>query len=165
MCCSMCCCRVCCRVCCSVCSSVCACATRAQCCSVLQRVLRRSVLHYVCMCHPSQSGQQSEIEGGKKKRKRNTHNTYKRKVSSVLQCVAVCCRVLQGVAGCCSVLQCVAVCCRVLLCVAVCCSALQCVVVCCSVLQCVAMVTMFIIKKYTQMHDEQPHISVGHSCD
>jgi len=31
-------------------------------------------------------------------------------MSSVLQCVAVCCSVLQCVAVCCSVLQCVAVC-------------------------------------------------------
>jgi len=31
-------------------------------------------------------------------------------VSSVLQCVAVCCSVLQCVAVCCSVLQCSAVC-------------------------------------------------------
>jgi len=69
---------------------------------------------------------------------------------SVLQCVAVCCRLrerkvraeeLQCVAMCCSVSQCVAVCCRLrerkvkaeeLQCVAMCCS------VCCSVLQCVA---------------------------
>ena len=35
-----------------------------------------------------------------------------------------------------SVLQCVAVCCRVLQCVAVCCSVLRCVVECYSVLQC-----------------------------
>jgi len=42
------------------------------------------------------------------------------KVSSVLQCVAVCCSVLQCVAVCCSVLQCVAVSCSVLQCVAVC---------------------------------------------
>ena len=38
-------------------------------------------------------------------------------VSSVLQCVAVCCSEV-----CCSVLQCDAVCCSVLQCVAVCCS-------------------------------------------
>jgi len=81
---------------------------------------------------------------------------------SVLQCVAVCCKLLQfvvaecysvllcdavrmlflhdlSIAVCCSVLQCVAMCCNVLQCVAVCCSVLQCVVaVCCSVLQCVA---------------------------
>jgi len=46
----------------------------------------------------------------------------------------LCCSVLQFV----SVLQCVAVCCRVLPCGAVCCSVLQCVAVCCSVLQCFA---------------------------
>jgi len=65
---------------------------------------------------------------------------------SVLQSVAVCCRVLQCVAECCSVLQrvavCCRVCCRVLQCVAeccrVCCSVLQSVAVCCRVLQCVA---------------------------
>jgi len=54
--------------------------------------------------------------------------------SSVLQCVAVCCKVLQCVTVCCSVLQCVAVRCSVLQWVAVCCSVLQCVSVCCSVL-------------------------------
>jgi len=78
-------------------------------------------------------------------------------LSSVLQCVAVCCIVLQCVAVCCSVLRCVAVCCSVLQCVAVlplisgplglfpqatrhlqCCVVLQCVAVCCGVLQCVA---------------------------
>jgi len=32
-------------------------------------------------------------------------------ITSVLQCVAVCCSVLQCAAVCCSVLQCVAVCC------------------------------------------------------
>ena len=35
-------------------------------------------------------------------------------VSSVLQCVAVCCSVLQCVVVCCSMLQCVAVCCSLL---------------------------------------------------
>jgi len=59
-------------------------------------------------------------------------------LSTVLQCVAVCCSVLRYVAVCCSVLQCVAVCCSVLKCVAVCCSVLQCVAACCSVLQRVA---------------------------
>jgi len=48
---------------------------------------------------------------------------------SVLQCVAVCCRVLQNVEVCGSVLQCVAMCCSVLQCAAVCCSARQCVAV------------------------------------
>ena len=59
-------------------------------------------------------------------------------ISSVLQCVAVCCSVLQCVAVCCSVLQCIAVCCSVLQCVAVYCSVLQCVAVYCSVLQSIA---------------------------
>jgi len=59
-------------------------------------------------------------------------------ISSVLQCVAVCCSVLQCVAVCYSVLQCAAVCCSVLQCAAVCCSVLQCAAVCCSVLQCAA---------------------------
>jgi len=84
-------------------------------------------------------------------------------LSSVLQCVAVCCGVLQCVAVCCSVLQCVAVCCSVLQYVEVCCSTLHlsrrcslcahatrmectmtspstqvCVAVCCSLLQYVA---------------------------
>jgi len=45
--------------------------------------------------------------------------------STVLQCIAVYCRVLQCVAVYCSVLQCVAVCCSVLQCVAVCCSVLR----------------------------------------
>ena len=47
-------------------------------------------------------------------------------MTSIFQCVAVCCSVLQRVAACCSVLQCVAVCCRGDdFCVAVCCSVLQ----------------------------------------
>jgi len=57
---------------------------------------------------------------------------------SVLQRVAVCCRVLHCAAVCCSVLQYAAECCRVLQCAAVCCSVLQCAAVCCSVPQCVA---------------------------
>jgi len=59
---------------------------------------------------------------------------------SVLQCVAVCCRVLHdALLRVCSkkwrLLQCVAVCCSVLF---LCCSGLQCVAVYCNVLQCVA---------------------------
>ena len=49
----------------------------------------------------------------------------------MLLCVAVCGNMS-------TVDECVAVCCSVLKCVAVCCSVLQCVAVCCSVLQCVA---------------------------
>ena len=63
---------------------------------------------------------------------------YRSSGSSMLQSVAVYCRVLQCVAVCCSVLQCVAVCCSVLQCVTVCCSVLQCVAGCCSVLYDVA---------------------------
>jgi len=60
-------------------------------------------------------------------------------MSSMMQCIAVCCSMLQCVAVRCLVLQCYpAVCCSVLQCVAVCCSVLQCVAACCSVLQCVA---------------------------
>ena len=57
---------------------------------------------------------------------------------SVLQSVAVCCRVLQCVAVCCRVLQSVAECCRVLQSVAACYSVSQCIAVCYIVLQCVA---------------------------
>jgi len=75
-------------------------------------------------------------------------------VSSMLQCVAMCCSVLKthvmryiacalvtfdgrGVSGVFN-MCCVAECCSVLQCVAVCCSVMQCVAVCCSALQCVA---------------------------
>jgi len=63
---------------------------------------------------------------------------------SVLQCVAVCCRVDDVVssavlgAGSPGGMQCAVVCCSVLQCAVVCCSVLQGVVVCCSVLQGVA---------------------------
>ena len=64
---------------------------------------------------------------------------------SVLQSVAVCCRVLQCFTMCCSVLQRVAVSCNVMQCIArissssrLSLSVLQRVVVCCDVLQCVA---------------------------
>jgi len=67
---------------------------------------------------------------------------------SVVQCVAVCCRVLQCVVTQVSdvVLRCVAVCCSMLHCVVAhvsllatwCCCVLQCFAACCSVLQCVA---------------------------
>ena len=61
-------------------------------------------------------------------------------ITSVLQCVAVCCSVLQRVqvAVRCSALQCVAVHCRALQCVAARCSALQHIAVRCSALQRVA---------------------------
>jgi len=46
----------------------------------------------------------------------SVHAVVTHQLSSVLQCVAVCCNVLQF----CSVLQCAAVCCSVLQCVAMC---------------------------------------------
>jgi len=53
-------------------------------------------------------------------------------VSSLEQCVAVCCSVSQSVAVCSNVLQYGAVCCSALQCVAVCCSVLQIFAMCCS---------------------------------
>ena len=86
---------------------------------------------------------------------------------SVVQCVAMWCRVfprcccqsnlppsmvLQCAAVCCSVLQCVAVCCSVLQCVAVYCSVSQCVAVCRSVLQCVAVCVVVCVVVCAAVH-------------
>ena len=61
-----------------------------------------------------------------------TRATSRVSAFSLLQYLAVSCRVLQYVAVCCSVLQYVAVCCSVLQCVAVCCRVVQCGAVWCS---------------------------------
>ena len=120
-----------------------------MCCGVLRRVaVCCSVLQCVAVCVPEiQNAQTLQCVLQIFVIFRN-QNKY-----TVLQCVAVCCRVLPCVAVCFCVLPCVAVCCSVLQCVAVCCSVLQCVAdvgdthnskrrpclaVCCIVLQCVA---------------------------
>ena len=67
-------------------------------------------------------------------------------LASVLQCVALCCRMLQCVVVRSSVLQCVAVCGDMYeQCVAAHCSVLRCVAECCSVLQCVAVYSKCIL--------------------
>jgi len=102
----------------------------AVCCSVLQSkvhtvsVLTRQETCMVVCCSvlPCVAVRCSLVQSGAFQ---GTHSisTQKRRdvYGSVLQSVAVCCRVLSCVAVWCSVLQCVAVRCSALQCVAVCC--------------------------------------------
>jgi len=105
---------------------------------------------------------------------------------SVLQCVAVCCRVLQGqcVALCCSVsvyltstsrvvcssvLQCVAVCCSVLYRVGIThidtpCYMLQCVAVCCRALQSIAKYCGMLQCSAVQLSSSKSTMVFGHTA-